>query len=57
MDRKSLPALTLVYIDNADDDSERSLALNIRHLEMKRLESCKVCGNENDFQENEAANV
>ena len=57
MDRKSLPALTLVYIDNSDDDSERSLALNIRHLEMKRLDSCSVCGNENDIQENEAANV
>lgn len=53
MERKSLPALTLVYIDNSDDDSERSLALNIRHLEMKRLESCKVCG----IHENEAANV
>ena len=47
MDRKSLPGLTLVYIDKADDDGERSLSLNIRHLEMERLESCKVCG-END---------
>lgn len=56
MDRKSLPALTLVYIDNADDDSERSLALNIRHLEMNRLESCKVCGNDIAIQETEAAN-
>ena len=53
MGRKSLPALTLVYIDNADDDSERSLALNIRHLEMNRLPSCKVCGSENDIQESE----
>lgn len=57
MGRESLPALTLVYIDNADDDSERSLALNIRHLEMKRLDSCKVCGNDNGIQENEAANI
>ena len=56
MDRKSLPALTLVYIDNADDDSERSLALNIRHLEMNRLKSCKVCGNDIAIQETEAAN-
>ena len=56
MDRKSLPALTLVYIDNSDDDSERSLALNIRHLEMKRLESCRVCGNDIAIQETEAAN-
>ena len=53
MGRKSLPALTLVYIDNADDASERSLALNIRHLEMNRLPSCKVCGSENDIQESE----
>ena len=52
MNRRSLPALTLVYIDNADDASERSLSLNIRHLEMKRRESCSVCS----IQENEAAN-
>lgn len=56
MRRKSLPALTLVYIDNADENenSGRSLTLNIRHLEMNRLPSCKVCGTDSGIQrENE----
>ena len=49
MGRKSLPALTLVYIDGTDGDEERSLALNIRHLEMNRLTSCNVCGTNDDI--------
>lgn len=46
MERKTLPSLTLVYIDNKNDETEnqeRSLCLNIRHLEMARLASCSVC--------------
>lgn len=46
MERKTLPSLTLVYIDNQNDENqERSLCLNIRHLEMPKLNSCSVCGN------------
>ena len=51
MDRKTLPSLTLIYIDGKNEDGERSLSLNIRHLELSRVEECPVCGKGNESDE------
>lgn len=51
MDRKTLPSLTLIYIDRQNENGERALSLNIRHLELSRVEHCPVCGKGNESDE------
>ncbi len=53
MNRSSLPALTVAYIDSPEDEDgngsgggERKLCLRLRHLGLERVPSCPVCGEE-----------
>ena len=48
MNKKTLPSLSLIYIDRQDENEERALNLNIRHLEVSRVSNCPVCGLESE---------